>query len=101
MLYLLGGGIISVALLSGYSYYQGRQDGWASAQLAVQREMERQIKVNNEVQARFQKEVNDLLAENERLDLEMEKLREEADNDPGASNCGIGPNSVQRLNRIK
>ena len=101
MLYLLGGGIVAVTILAGYSYYQGRQDGWASAQLAVQREINRQIQVQTEVQKRYQKEISDLLDKNEALDLEMEKLREEADNDPGASDCGISPGGVQRLNRIK
>ena len=99
--YLVGGGVLAAAVLAGFSYYQGRQDGWASAQLAVQREIQRQINVNNRVQAEFEKKISDLLDQNEALDLEMEKLREEADNDPGASDCGLGAGSVQRLNRIK
>jgi cell division protein FtsB len=83
-----------------FTYYQGRQDGYAVAQRAAQKELERQIAVNQEIQTRFSAELDKLAAENDELDQEMEKLREEADRDPGAAKCGIGPDSVRRLNGI-
>lgn len=93
----------ALAVLAGsfwFTYYQGRQDGYAIAQLEVQKEVERQIKINNEMQDKFREELDKLAAENDALDEQMEKLREEANSDPGAARCGVGSDSVRRLNRI-
>ena len=97
---VLAGLAVAMGVLWG-AYYQGRQDGWAIAEAKAKAELERQIKINNDMQADFRVKLDKLAEENELLDNEMEKLREEADRDPGAASGGIGIDSVQRLNRIR
>jgi hypothetical protein len=92
-------GLSLFASIGGF-YVKGRFDGYAIAQAEMVQEMQRQSKVNQEAQAKLRAELDAMAVANEALDQEMEKLREEADRDPGAARCGIGPNSVQRLNRL-
>jgi hypothetical protein len=97
---VLAGLAVAVGVLWG-AYYQGRQDGYAIAKLEGEAEIARQIDINTEMQKKLRAELDQLARENEALDNKMEKLREEADNDPAAASGGIGIDSVRRLNRIK
>lgn len=74
------------------------QKRWDAAVIA---EKERVAKAVEEALAEAAKTIADLEKKEEELNAELEKARAEADNDPAANDCGLGADSVQRLNRLR
>lgn len=80
---------------------QGRAEIRAEWEAARQAEADRVAKAVAEAQAEAQKTIDALEKREEDLNAELEKARAEADNDPAANECGLGADSVQRLQRLR
>jgi hypothetical protein len=65
------------------------------------KEIDRQATVNSEAKAKEAEKWAQEHARADALEALIVDLQNQADNDPNANNCGIGPDSVDRLNRIQ
>lgn len=94
-----------VATLIAGAYALGRQDGGAACQArwqeAARRELTRQLDEQAAAKTAERARIAELTDRIRRRDDMIEVLRDEADGDPGADQCGIGADGVRRLNRLR
>lgn len=69
-------------------------------QAAVKKEDDRRRQEQEEARREAEEEVSRLLAEQEKLNAELERLQAESDAAPNAGACGLGADGVQRIDRI-
>lgn len=100
--------IIAVAAYFGWNHFiaepyreEGRVEIQTKWDKAVKDEEARIAKAVAEAQAEAQKTIDELEKKEAELNAELDKAREEADNDPAANECGLGADGVRRLDRIR
>ena len=108
--WLIGAGLVLaiVAGIWGYGlvqYNKGHAKAKAEATLEVAKEraseLSRQTKANSEAQQAAQRTISQLQNERDNLEALLKENAVEASRDAGANSCGIGPDSVRRLNRVR
>jgi hypothetical protein len=87
--------------LIGGAYLKGRADYKEVCRNAAAAETVRQVAINRAAFEAANETTNALNAQIETLSAELQKVQDEADKDPRAADCGVGADSVRRLNRIQ
>lgn len=98
--------LLTVAVIAAVTYgiyTKGYWDGEAAKdaeyQIVIQEERERQIKARRIAEKKAAEAIARLQEVVDVRNAELERLRNEAAQDPNAGNTAIGPDSVRRLNR--
>lgn len=95
--------VVGLGLSHGGAYFKGRSNGVAATDIKWERVIAKDRadfeKRQREAEEAANSEINKLLNEKEADDLLITELRAQALADPGAANCGIGIDSLRRLNR--
>lgn len=101
--FLITVGIIA-ALFAG-TYLKGRWDASASCnarwQETIAAERLEQINDNAEAQKAARERIAEINARNKQLEDTIDVLNREAEADPRADECGLGADSMRRLNRVR
>lgn len=99
---IIAAGVIA-ALIAVFTW--GYSSGKRTAEVACSKQMEAIKAANDAAIAKADITIRDyareLNIEKKRLENAIEKIDQEAAADPDADNCGIGSDSVQRLNSVK
>ena len=101
--YILGC-LVAAALLYGFhvwSFRQGEASKDAEYQVVIQEERARQAKAKREAEADAKERIDRLEAVIAQRNTELERLRNEASQDPNADRTSLGLDSVRRLNRAR
>jgi uncharacterized protein YhaN len=69
--------------------------------VAVEKEEDRRRQEQDELIRKYETEIAELRANEEKLNDELISLAVEAANDPNADSCGLGADSVQRVGKIR
>ena len=100
---LLGYG--SLLGYGAYKHHQGYVDGKVACEKAVasalSAEAERQRIANEQAQEASRRDVDELLKEKSRLEQIIQENADAANKDSERGRCGIGADSVRRLNKVR
>lgn len=108
--WLIGAGLVLAAFAAiwGYGlvqYNKGHAKALAAAteQVAKERaaELGRQANANQAAQEAAQQSITQLLAERDNLEAMLKENAVAASRDAGARSCGVGRDSVRRLNQVR
>lgn len=108
--WLIGAGLVLAALASiwGYGlvqYNKGHAKALSEATMQVAKErseeLARQASANSAAQETAQRTITQLMAERDSLEAMLKENAREAALDAGARSCGIGRDSVRRLNKVR
>lgn len=101
--------ICLVAVFLGYTawflYRNGYNNGYEDCRAEMATKMKQMREANEKAissaQVRLFSKIDSLQTENTRLSDEITKIDKASKIDPNANNCGIGINSVRRINSVK
>lgn len=100
-IYVLLAALAIIGTIIGSAYLKGRADG-KSVERAAQQEVSNELNANlRKAQAALATLEAQRLAEMEQLNLEADKLRRLANENPDADRPALGAGSVQRLNSLR
>jgi len=107
---------IIAIVVAGTCYIKGHIDGTIEVEQRIQaavtaiknevaaktkEEQDRQDKVNLLAKEQAEAEKTELTSERDRLKAELKTIQEEAANDPTANQPALGPDAVERVNRLR
>jgi hypothetical protein len=103
-LIVIAGGAAAVGIwfwnVKRVAYNNGYNAAVLECNARVQKETDRITKAQGDALVKAMEQLTEILKEKDQLNVELDKLKEEAAADPDAGQCGLSVGGVRRTNRV-